>query len=45
MSDASIASIPCTEILGRNEAENGFEINYQVPKQLVILILFGTKDK
>lgn len=45
MSDASIASIPCTEILGRNEADDGFEIIYEVQKQLVILILFGTKDK
>jgi len=31
--------------LGSNEADDGFEIIYEVPKQLVILILFGTKGK
>lgn len=31
--------------LGLNKADGGFEINHEVLKQLVILILFETKDK
>jgi hypothetical protein len=31
--------------LGHNEADDGLEINSEVPKELVILILFETKDK
>ena len=31
--------------LGLNKAEGGFEMSHEVLKQLVILILFETKDK
>jgi hypothetical protein len=31
--------------LGLNEEDDGLEINYEAQKELVILILFETKDK
>jgi hypothetical protein len=43
--DVSISSILAPRYLGHNEADDGLEINYEAPKELVILILFETKDK